>query len=62
MLRQNCLLTLEADSGAENTLGVISLDMSLQVSFLGEGVLTVLADVRPLARVFLHVDLEPASC
>ena len=62
ILRQYCLLALEADRGAENTLGVISLDVSLQVSFLGEGVLTVLADVGSLAGVFLHVDLEPASC
>ena len=61
MLRQYCLLALEADS-VENTLGMISLDVSLQVSLLSEGVLTVLADMGSLSCMFLHVDLEAASC
>ena len=62
ILRQYCLLALQADSGVENTLGVISLDVSLQVSFLSEGVLTILADMGSLSCMFLHVDLESARC
>ena len=62
MLRQYCLLAGKADHRTENTLGVISLDVSLQVSFLSEGVLTILADMGSLSCMFLHVDLKSARC
>ena len=41
---------------------MISLDVSLQVSFLSEGVLAKLTDMGSLSCVFLHVDLESARC
>lgn len=51
------MLFWEADS-VEEVVGVIPLDVCLEVSFLCEGVLTILTDKRSLSGVFLHVNLK----
>ena len=39
-------------------IGMASLDVRFQVSFLCESVLTEWTDKRPLPRVLFHVDLQ----
>ena len=60
MLWENWRLLLWQANAVEDAVWVIPLDVSLQVPFLGEGVLAILTHKRPLPGMLLQVYLEMA--